>query len=150
MVKFLKSRDIQKEKSNSVTELEKIRELEKEKSINQRIESLIFQKFKEVGLEEKINDMALQLDEMAEKMEDLLYAYNSNCRQNSSPSARKRKVKEMIKLLLDQHGNLSAPQLSKLLKLSRTRCSEYLNEMEKNDILVAELKCRKKLYSIRQ
>lgn len=150
MMKFLKSRNMEKEKLVSVSELEKIREIEKEKSVNQRLEGVIFKKFKEMGLEDRINEMNTRLEEVAEKMDELMFMYQSNSRAKTSPSVRKMRVKEMIALLLQQHGTLSAPQLSEMLKLSRTRCSEYLHEMGLKGILVSELKCRKKFYKIRQ
>jgi predicted ArsR family transcriptional regulator len=150
MIDFLRSRNIKKEKLDSLSELEKIRELEKEKSVNQRLESIIFQKFKEIGLEDKIDNMNSRLKEVAEKMEELAFLYQSNSRGKTSPSVRKLRVKEMITLLLQQHGSLGAPQLSELLNLSRTRCSEYLKEMELNGQLDSKIDCRKKMYKIRQ
>jgi hypothetical protein len=150
MIDFIKSRKMEKEKLNSFSEIEKIRELEKEKSTNQRIESLIFKKFGELGLEDRMNEMNARLGEVLGKMDELMVLYQSNSRQKSSPSVRKMKVKEMITLLLQQHGGLTAPQLCELLNLSRTRCTEYLREMEINGALRSELNCRKKIYRIRQ
>jgi response regulator of citrate/malate metabolism len=126
------------------------RKIKKEKSLNQRLEGLIFRKFKEIGLEDRMGEMNSKLDDVSKKMDEFMFLYESNCRQKNSPTARKIKVKDMIKLLLSQHGSLSAPQVSKLLNLSRTRCSEYLKEMEISGALVSELNCRKRYYKIRQ
>jgi biotin operon repressor len=150
MMKFLKTRKMDQEKLDSVTELEKIREIEKEKSVNQRLESIILQKFNEAGLEEKINGMHSRLEEVASKIDELMFLYQSNSRGKTNPSVRKLKVKEMMNLLIQQHGSLSAPQLSDMMNLSRTRCSEYLKELEQNGVLASELNCRKKFYRIRQ
>ena len=150
MVRLFNPRNFDKEKMNSLSEIEKIRELEKGKSANQRIEVLIFKKFEEMGLEDRMKEMNSRLEEIAEKMDELAYLYQSNSRQKTSPSVRKMRVKEMITLMLQQHESLSAPQLSDLLKLSRTRCSEYLKEMEHNGALKSELKCRKRFYKVRQ
>jgi len=150
MIEFLSSRKMEKEKLDSLTEVEKLRELEKEKSLNQRIETIIFRKFKEAGLDDRIKEMNFTLEEIAEKVDQLMFLYQTNSRQKTSPSVRKMKVKEMISLLLQQHGRLSAPQLCNLLNLSRTRCSEYLKDMENKGLLQSELNCRKKFYSIRQ
>ncbi|UCD02921.1 MAG: winged helix-turn-helix transcriptional regulator [Candidatus Aenigmatarchaeota archaeon] len=149
MIEFLGSRKMEKEKLDSLSKAEKLRELEKEKSLNQRIESLIFKKFKETGLDERMKEMNFTLEEIAEKVEQLMFLYQSNSRQKTSPSVRKMRVKEMITLLLQQHGQLSAPQLCNLLNLSRTRCSEYLKEMENKGLLESELNCRKKFYKFR-
>ncbi|MCD6495835.1 MAG: winged helix-turn-helix domain-containing protein [Candidatus Aenigmarchaeota archaeon] len=150
MIKFLSTRNMEKEKITSLTEAEKIRELEKERSLNQRIESLIFKKFRETGLDERMKEMNFTLEEIAEKVDHLMFLYQSNSRQKNSPSAKKLKVKEMITMMLQQHGSLSAPQLSEMLNLSRTRCSEYLKEMEIKGLLESNLNCRKKYYKIRQ
>lgn len=150
MIEFLSSRKMEKEKLDSLSKAEKIRENEKAMSLNQRLETLVFKKFKETGLEDMIKEMNLTLEEVAEKVDQLMFLYRSNSREKTSPSVRKMKVKEMITLLLQQHGAISAPQLCELLNLSRTRCSEYLKELENKGILESELDCRKKIYRIRQ
>jgi len=60
------------------------------------------------------------------------------------------KTKEAIKLILKKYGELTSEQLSKILKLSRTRCNEYLKEMEEEGITKSRIFCRKKFYSLRQ
>ncbi|NIO44468.1 MAG: winged helix-turn-helix transcriptional regulator [Candidatus Aenigmarchaeota archaeon] len=60
------------------------------------------------------------------------------------------KTKEAIRLILQKYGKVTASELSKLIKLSRTRCNEYLKEMEEEGILFSIIDSRKKLYSIRQ
>jgi len=105
---------------------------------------------REHGLEDRINKMNTRLEEVAEKMDELMFLYQSNSRGKTSPSVRKMRVKEMITMLIQLHGSLNAPQLSELLKLSRTGCSEYLREIELRGVLESELKCRKKFYKIRQ
>ena len=150
MIEFLGSRKMEKEKLDSLSKAQKLREDEKEKSLNQRLETLILNKFKETGLEERIKEMNFTLEEVAEKIDQLMFLYQSNSRQKTSPSVRKMKVKEMITLLLQQHGSVTAPQLCNMLNLSRTRCSEYLKDMENKGILESELNCRKKIYKFRQ
>jgi len=105
---------------------------------------------REHGLEDRTNEMNTRLEEVAEKMDELMFLYQSNSQGKTSPSVRKMRVKEMIIMLIQQHGSLGAPQLSELLKLSRTGCSEYLREIELRGVLVSELKCQRKLYKIRQ
>lgn len=60
------------------------------------------------------------------------------------------KTKEAIRLMLQKYGKVTPSQLSKLIKLSRTRCNEYLKDMENEGIAVSSIECRKKLYSLRQ
>jgi len=60
------------------------------------------------------------------------------------------KTKDAIKLMLQKYGKVSPSQLSKLIKLSRTRCNEYLKGMENEGIALSTIECRKKFYSLRQ
>jgi len=60
------------------------------------------------------------------------------------------KTKDAIRLMLQKYGKVTPSQLSKLIKLSRTRCNEYLKEMENEGIALSIIECRKKFYSIRQ
>ncbi|MEM7821341.1 MAG: winged helix-turn-helix domain-containing protein [Candidatus Aenigmatarchaeota archaeon] len=60
------------------------------------------------------------------------------------------KTKEAIKMILQKYGELTPFQLSRLIKLSRTRCNEYLKEMEREGIAVSRTESRKKYYKLRQ
>ncbi|MEM5853498.1 MAG: winged helix-turn-helix domain-containing protein [Candidatus Aenigmatarchaeota archaeon] len=60
------------------------------------------------------------------------------------------KTKEAIKMILQKYGELTPSQLSKLIKLSRTRCNEYLKEMEREGIAISRIESRKKYYKLRQ
>ena len=53
------------------------------------------------------------------------------------------KTKEAIKLILQKYGKVTPSQLSKLIKLSRTRCNEYLKDMEEEGIAVSIVDSRK-------
>jgi predicted transcriptional regulator len=150
MIDLLRSRKLSRGKQDSLSEIAKIKDMEKDNSANQRMESLILKKFDETGLEERMKDIDRKLDDVYGKVEELVFLYQSNSREKQPPSVRKVRVKDVISALLDQHGSLSAPQLCKMLNLSRTRCSEYLKEMEGSGFLDAKLNCRKKFYSVRQ
>jgi response regulator of citrate/malate metabolism len=65
------------------------------------------------------------------------------------PQTMTVKTKDVIKLILQKHQGLTSSELSKIIKLSRTRCNEYLKEMENEGILMSRINCRKKLYSLR-
>lgn len=60
------------------------------------------------------------------------------------------KIKESIRIMLLKQPAITSMQLSRALNMSRTRCNEYLKEMENDGILASFLKCRKKYYKIRQ
>ena len=60
------------------------------------------------------------------------------------------KTKDAIRLILQKHSEVTPYQLSKLIKLSRTRCNEYLKQMEEEGLAVSTTISRKKFYSLRQ
>ncbi len=62
----------------------------------------------------------------------------------------KERTKTAIRIILKKHGKLTSNQLSKIIQLSRTRCSEYLKEMEEAKIVRGETIKRKKYYSVRK
>jgi biotin operon repressor len=109
-------------------------------------------------MEQKMDDILFRLREMEKKIEsvrrerihDLLeYQKVSGSDGRRKPdSMRTLKVKSMIKSLLEEHGKLSSSDLSRLLKLSRTRCNEYLIELEREGMLTGTTVRRKKFYEL--
>ena len=84
-------------------------------------------------LEKKIQDISIKLSEMDKKIDNIRpYKYLGTSDQPEG--YRKSKIKLMIRSLLDEHKRLTANQLSKMVNLSRNRCSEYLKEMEADGI----------------
>ncbi len=101
--------------------------------------ALEFEKFKLLNEKiEKLNSKIVEIEEMISRGIKF---------QSRSVST---KTKEAIKIILKKYGELTSEQLSKILKLSRTRCNEYLKEMEEEGITKSRVFCRKKLYSLRQ
>ena len=109
-------------------------------------------------MEQKMDDILFRLREMEKKIEgvrrerihDLLeYQKMSIAPGKTKPdSMRTLKVKSMMKSLLEEHGKLSSTDLGRLLKLSRTRCSEYLNELVREGMLEYTTIRRKKFYEL--
>ena len=60
------------------------------------------------------------------------------------------KTKEAIRMILQKYREITPAQLSKLIKLSRTRCNEYLKQMEEEGIAMSRIDSRKKFYCLRQ
>lgn len=54
------------------------------------------------------------------------------------PQTMTVKTKDAIKLILQKHHELTSSELSRIIKLSRTRCNEYLKEMENEGILTSK------------
>lgn len=112
------------------------RDLQKEKSY--LIDS---RGVKRSNMEEKIDFMLSKLTDLDKKIEGMKherYYELSKMKKmagQKEESIRKLKMKDMIKLLLEEHKKLTSSQLSKLINLSRNRCSEYLKEMEREGIM---------------
>jgi biotin operon repressor len=122
---------------------------EKENEINEMIK-LIDSQLSMISMEiEKMKNLASKIENIEKKMailEELIKEQGVEIK----PRPVSEKTKEAIKTLLKKYGSLNAWQLGKLLNMSRTRCAEYLKQMEEEGILVSEWKSRKKYYSLRQ
>ena len=99
----------------------------------------ILEKMKE--LDEKIQENQLLLKDLSNK-----YVKLNKEKNNIS---LKEKTKVAIKLILKKHGKMTSDQLSKIIQLSRTRCSEYLKELEDEKLIKGEIINRKKYFSIK-
>jgi DNA-binding transcriptional ArsR family regulator len=82
----------------------------------------------------QLKDMGYRIEELEKKLED-----------NQSAASMKRK-KQVILIL--KAGRKTALEVGKVLKMSRTRASEYLNSLEKEKIIVSERVDRKKYYRL--
>jgi len=98
---------------------------------------------------EKIKNLASKIENIEKKMailEELIKEQGVEIK----PRPVSERTKEVIKTLLKKYGSLNAWQLAKLMNMSRTRCAEYLKQMEEEGVLTSEWKGRKKYYSLRQ
>jgi biotin operon repressor len=122
---------------------------EKNNEISEMIK-LIDSQLSMISMEiEKMKNLASKIENIEKKMsilEELIKEQGVEIK----PRPVSEKTKETIKTLLKKYGSLNAWQLGKLLNMSRTRCAEYLKQMEEEGILVSEWKSRKKYYSLRQ
>lgn len=109
-------------------------------------------------VEQKMDDILFRLREMDKKIEDVkrdriheFLDYEklvSRSQQIDGDSVRTLKVKGMVKSLLGEHKKLTTAQLSKLINLSRTRCSEYLIDLERKGIVKGTTVRRQKFYEL--
>ena len=121
----------------------------KESEISEMIK-LIDSQLSMISMEiEKMKNLASKIENIEKKMailEELIKEQGIEIK----PRPVSEKTKEVIKTLLKKYGSLNAWQLGKLMNMSRTRCAEYLKQMEEEGILVSEWRSRKKYYSLRQ
>jgi len=109
-------------------------------------------------VEQKMEDILFRLRELEKKIEDVkrdriheFLDYEklaSRSRTVDGESIRTLKVKGIIKSLLGEHKKLTSAQLSKLINLSRTRCNEYLIDMERKGIVKGTTIRRQKFYEL--
>jgi len=105
----------------------------------------------QVALElEAIKNLGTKFDAMNKKLEDLEKRISEDVEEQTGSIPLTVKNRSAIKLIIERYGEVTSSQLSKLIKLSRTRCNEYLVEMEKDGILVSKREGRKKFYSLRR
>jgi len=107
-------------------------------------------KYAKIAIElERLKKLSEKIDKIEAKLkgiDDIVSAGGMSLQ----PRTISVKTKEAIRLILQKYGKVTASELSKLIKLSRTRCNEYLKEMEEEGILFSLIDSRKKLYSLRQ
>jgi Fic family protein len=111
-------------------------------------------------IEQKMDDILFRLREVEKRLEGVkrerihdLLEYEKLTKKPGSEkpeSIRTLKVKSMIKSLLEEHKKLASSDLSNLLKLSRTRCNEYLVELEREGLVRGTTVRRKKFYSLKK
>jgi len=101
----------------------------------------------------KILERMKELDQKIQENQALLKDLSKKYMRMSNKKSRiplKERTKAAIRLILKKHRKLTSNQLSKIIHLSRTRCSEYLKEMEKAKIVEGETIRRKKYYKLRK
>jgi DNA-binding transcriptional ArsR family regulator len=98
---------------------------------------------------EKLKNLSAKLREIENRLAEIERVISaSEFKLRTKPVSSR--TKEAIKIILQKYGELTPLQLSKLIKLSRTRCNEYLKEMEREGITIARIDGRKKYYKLRQ
>jgi response regulator of citrate/malate metabolism len=107
-------------------------------------------------MHQKMDEVLIKLKELDGKIEgvkreritDFIDKDKPFRKSESKEGPKKMKVKGMVRSLIEQHGRLTAEDLSRMLRMSRTRCSEYLKEFERAGVLSGETVRRKRFYSI--
>ena len=147
MLRFLTDRKVRKGKKNYLTELSKIAKEEREKIFREKIREMILEEFQNSGIHKRIDDISENAKSLEKRLEDLRNSLVPLSRSKSD-SIRKLKMKRMIVELLDKHRRLTASDMSFKLNLSRTRCSEYLTELERDGVTRGFLVSRQKFYEL--
>ncbi len=147
MLKFLRDRRVGKGKKDYLSELSKIARDEREKILREKIREIITEELVNCGINKRIDDISKSLKNMDQKLENLKSSLVPLSRSKDD-SIRKLKMKRMIIELLKKHNRLTASDLSVKLNLSRTRCSEYLTELERSGVTNGIVISRQKFYEL--
>lgn len=100
---------------------------------------------------EDVREINHKIDKLQLLVEDILKSKNeiSQTVQKELPTLTKKdKTRDAIKLILRKKGKMTSDDLCKIIGLSRTRCNEYLKDLERNKEAKSEVMGRKKYYKI--
>jgi DNA-binding transcriptional ArsR family regulator len=147
MLKFLQDRKVGKGKKEYLSELSKIAKDEREKFLREKIREIVAEELKNSGIGERLDDISKFTQSVEKKMEELKSSIAPLSRSKSD-SIRKLKMKRVVIELLNKHKRMNASDLSVRLNLSRTRCSEYLTELEKAGVTKGVILSRQKFYEL--
>lgn len=107
------------------------------------IKDEILKPVKRKNRKDEIKQINSQLEDLSKKVDDLQETLSSS----GSSSTKLRKKKEVV-YYIKKNEKVTTTELSEKMDLSRTRCSEYLNEMKREGILTSEKKGKKKYYML--
>ncbi|NIO22631.1 MAG: winged helix-turn-helix transcriptional regulator [Candidatus Aenigmarchaeota archaeon] len=147
MLKFLRDRKVGKGKKDYFHELSIIAKEEREKVLRERIREIVLEEFENSGIKKRIDDVSNSVKDVDKKLE-ILKSSLVPLSRSKSDTIRKIKMKRMIIELLTKHKRLTSSDLSNYLNLSRTRCSEYLTELERDGVANGVLISRQKFYEL--
>lgn len=116
----------------------------------QRIVKLLDMRYAQLAIEiERLKNLGQKIDRLESKLlaiDDTISSTGIKLQQRTISV----KTKDAIRMILQKYNEITPAQLSKLLKLSRTRCNEYLKQMEDEGTTMSRIDSRKKFYSLRQ
>ncbi|MBN2202883.1 MAG: winged helix-turn-helix transcriptional regulator [Candidatus Aenigmarchaeota archaeon] len=121
-----------------------------EKENLRKIVKLLDMRYAQMAIEiERLKNLGQKIDRIEAKVlniDDTISSTGIKLQQRTIAV----KTKEAIRMILQKYNEITPAQLSKLIKLSRTRCNEYLKQMEDEGTMMSRVDSRKKFYSLRQ
>jgi hypothetical protein len=147
MIDFLKARRVGKGKKNYLSDISKIAQVEREKILKEKIREIIIEELNNCGINKRIDDIHASSKNLEKNIENLKSSLVPLSRSKSD-SIRKIKMKRLILELLEKEKRMTASDVSVKLDLSRTRCSEYLTELERDNVLKGIVISRQKFFEL--
>lgn len=102
-------------------------------------------------LMEDVRELNYKIDKLYEMLQELSRSkieIQQSSNKDSTILSRSDKTKDAIKIILKRKGKMTSEELCKIIGLSRTRCNEYLKDLERNKEAKSEIIGRKKYYKI--
>ncbi len=134
-------------KKKDLFELKEIAKEEREKIFEHKIQEVVKRELEKSGFHGRIDEMGRKIGDMEKMVGDIRKSFAPISRVKED-GVRKMKMKRMITELLRKHRKLTANDVSVMLNLSRTRSSEYLAEMERQEMAKGSLVKRQKFYEL--
>ena len=98
-------------------------------------------------MSENIRNLNYRIDEINSKLNKLFKSFDGDIKIDTI--SVETRTKEAVKLILKRYGKLTSTMLGEILRLSRTRSSEYLKELEKEGAVVSKVFNRQKYYMLK-
>jgi DNA-binding transcriptional regulator GbsR (MarR family) len=99
------------------------------------------------NIKERLDEISQKLSRLHERI-DGLEGRKAVPGKSQDDGVKKSRIKKIIESNIREHGKLTSYDIAQILSLSRTRCSEYLNEMERAGIIKGVRFRRKRYYEI--
>jgi len=99
------------------------------------------------NIRERLDDISQKLSHLHERI-DGIDGKGTVHAKSQEDGIKKSRIKKTIESNIREHGKLTSYDLAQILSLSRTRCSEYLNEMERAGIIKGVRFRRKRYYEV--
>jgi hypothetical protein len=147
MIDFLKARKVGRGKKIYLSDISKIAQEEREKIMREKIREIVLEELQHCGINKRIDDICDSTKSLEKNIENLKSSLVPLSRSKSD-SIRKIKIKRVILELLEKEKRMTASDASVKLDLSRTRCSEYLTELERDNVLKGIVISRQKFYEL--
>ena len=96
------------------------------------------------NIKERLDDISQKLSHLHERIDGL----EGRKPEKADDGIKKSRIKKIIESNIKEHGKLTSYDLAQILSLSRTRCSEYLNEMERAGTIKGVRFRRKRYYEV--
>lgn len=119
-----------------------------EEELNKQLNIQYAHIFKLIEDVREINHKIDRLQQLLEEMSRTKSEIPQIVHKESPTLTKRDKTRDAIKLILKRRGKMTSEDLCKIIGLSRTRCNEYLKDLERDKEAKSEIIDRKKYYRI--